>query len=104
MAAGDTTVGSRPASIARSSTARAASSSERCLAGPRGAAIKLDLHESVELGLHLGEGIETCLSARQQGIRPVWALGSAGAIASFPVLAWIEAVGLLLERDDNGAN
>jgi hypothetical protein len=68
------------------------------------AAIKLDPDESVGLGLHLGEGIETCLSARQQGIRPVWALGSAGAIADFPVLRGLEAVGLLLERDDAGAN
>ena len=52
----------------------------------KGAAIKLDPDDDVTLGLHIGEGIETCLAARQLGYRPVWALGSAGAIAAFPVL------------------
>ena len=68
-----------------------------------GGAIKLDADENVLGGLHLGEGVETCLAARQLGLRPAWALGSAGAIAAFPVLAGIEALTLLRERDDANA-
>jgi len=36
---------------------------------------------------------------RQLGFRPVWSLGSAGAIAGFPVLGGIEAITLLGEND-----
>jgi putative DNA primase/helicase len=68
-----------------------------------GGAIKLDANENVLGGLHLGEGIETCLAARQLGLSPVWALGSAGAIAAFPVLTGIEALTLLREHDDANA-
>lgn len=66
-------------------------------------AIKFDADESVLVGLHIGEGIETCLSARQLGLRPCWAVGSAGAVASFPVLAGIECLTLLAEDDDASA-
>jgi putative DNA primase/helicase len=77
---------------------------DRKFLGPvAGAAIKLDADENVLGGLHIGEGIETCLAARQLGLRPVWALGSAGAIAAFPVLDGIEALTLLRERDDANA-
>ena len=68
------------------------------------AAIKLDADESVTLGLHIGEGLETCLAARLAGFRPVWALGSASAIAAFPVLTGIEAITVLGEVNDGGAN
>jgi hypothetical protein len=34
----------------------------------------------------------------------VWTLGSAGAIATFPVLPGIEAINILGEIDDGGAN
>ena len=68
------------------------------------AAIKLDADESVTLGLHIGEGIETCLAGRLAGFLPVWALGSAGAIAALPVLAGIEAITVLGEVGDGGAN
>jgi hypothetical protein len=37
-------------------------------------------------------------------LRPVWALGSAGAIAAFPVLSGIDALTMLAETDDSGAN
>jgi putative DNA primase/helicase len=50
-------------------------------------------------GLRIGEGIETALAARQLGLRPTWALGSAGAVAAFPVLNGIEALTLLREHD-----
>lgn len=69
-----------------------------------GAAVMLDPFEAVSLGLAIGEGIETCLAARQLGIRPVWALGSADAIRVFPVLSGIEGLTILAETDDGGAN
>lgn len=76
----------------------------KMLGRAKGATIKLDADDDVTVGLHIGEGVETCLTARQQGFRPVWALGSVGAIASFPVLAGIEALTILAEHDDSGAN
>ena len=79
-----------------------------------GAAIKLDADASVALGLHVGEGVETCLAAHAAGFRPVWALGTvgivrrdgttAGGIAAFPVLCGIEALTVLGELNDGGAN
>jgi hypothetical protein len=76
----------------------------KMLGRAKGAAIKLDANESVTLGLHIGEGIESCLAAWLAGFRPVWAVGSATAIAAFPVLAGIEAITILGETGDGGAN
>jgi hypothetical protein len=76
----------------------------KMLGRARCAAIKLDTDESVALGLHIGEGLETCLAARLAGFRPVWALGSANGIAAFPVLAGIDAITILGEVNDGGAN
>ena len=69
-----------------------------------GAAIKLTTDEDVTLGLHVGEGVETCLAGWHLGFRPVWALGSAGAIGKFPVLPGIETITTLGETDDGGEN
>ena len=63
-----------------------------------GCAIKLDADEEVFDGLHVGEGVETCMTARQLGLRPTWALGSAGAVAAFPILNRIECLTLLTEH------
>jgi hypothetical protein len=71
---------------------------DRRMLGPAGI-IKLDAHEDVTHGIHIGEGIETCLAAMQLGYRPVWALGSAGEIERFPVLAGIEAITVFVEND-----
>jgi len=71
----------------------------RMLGRAQGAAIKLDAHVDVTLGLHLGEGIETCLAARQCGYRPTCATGSAKFIEAFPVLAGIEAINIFAEND-----
>lgn len=77
----------------------------RKMLGPvRGSAIKLDRDDVVTEGLHIGEGVETCLAARAAGLRPIWAVGSAGSIALFPVLSGIGAITILSERNDNGAN
>ncbi|MFB0493627.1 putative DNA primase/helicase [Methylobacterium sp. OAE515] len=77
----------------------------RKMLGPvGGAAVKLDPDDAVTTGLAIGEGIETCLAARQLGIRPAWALGSVGAIRVFPVLAGIEVLTILVESGDGGAS
>jgi putative DNA primase/helicase len=76
----------------------------RMLGRVKRAAIKLDPNENVALGLVIGEGLETGLAARLAGFRPVWAAGSAGAIAGFPVLPGIEAITILGEVDDGGAS
>ncbi|WP_442919335.1 DUF7146 domain-containing protein [Methylobacterium sp. SyP6R] len=72
--------------------------------GAIGAAIKLDADAEVTHGLVIGEGIETSIAARQLGIGPVWALGSVGAISTFPVLPGIECLTILGETDAKGAN
>jgi hypothetical protein len=53
----------------------------------RRAAVKLD---DVTGMLAIGEGIETCLAARQLGYSPVWALGSTSNITRFPVIEGIQ--------------
>ena len=62
-----------------------------------GAAIMID--EEVTTGLHIGEGVETCLAARNFDLKPTWALGSTVAIGKFPVLAGVECLTLLQEND-----
>lgn len=74
----------------------------RMLGRASGAAVKIDADEAVSMGLVVGEGIETCLAARQLGLRPVWALGSAGSIAKLPVLSGVDALTILAERQDDG--
>lgn len=76
----------------------------KMLGRARSAAIKIDNNEDVSLGLTIGEGVETCLAARQLGYRPGWALGSAVAIENFPHLLGIETLTILTETDDHGAN
>jgi len=71
----------------------------RMLGRAKDAAIKLDPDEDVTLGLHVGEGIETCLAAQQLGYRPVWALGSAPAIAKLPVLPGLASITVFAEND-----
>jgi hypothetical protein len=68
----------------------------------KGAAIKIDPDDSITDGLTIGEGLETCLAARQAGFAPIWALGSAGAIASFPLLSGISTLIIIVDHDDTG--
>ena len=65
-----------------------------------GSAVKLDADDAVTTGLHIAEGIETALAARQLGFRPCWALASAGGIKAFPLLGGVEALTILGENDD----
>jgi hypothetical protein len=42
------------------------------------------------------------LAARQAGFGPVWALGSAGAIATFPLLEGVECLTIIVDNDKTG--
>jgi hypothetical protein len=73
---------------------------ERKFLGPvGGAAVMMDGFDAVTSGLHIAEGIETAQAARQLGLRPTWALGSAGSIAAFAPLPGVECLTLLAEND-----
>jgi hypothetical protein len=88
-----------PKAVSRTFLDREGRKLERKFLGPvGGCAVKLDADENVLEGLHIGEGVETCMAARQLGLRPTWALGSKGAIASFPVLS-VECLTILTEPD-----
>lgn len=94
-----------PCGIHRTFLDRGGSKRDRRMLGrAKGAAIKIDADETVTQGIVIGEGIETCLSGRQLGFGPTWALGSADAIAGFPVLSGIDAITFLGETDKTGAN
>ncbi|XIA64523.1 toprim domain-containing protein [Bradyrhizobium sp. TZ2] len=75
----------------------------RMLGRAHGATVKLDTDAHVAEGLHVCEGVETGIAAMIAGYRPVWALGSAGAIGKFPVFDGIEALTILGERGDANA-
>jgi Toprim domain-containing protein len=47
--------------------------------------------------LIIGEGIETCMAARQLGHKPAWALGSVGAISFFPIVDGVKRLLILGE-------
>ena len=54
--------------------------------------------------LHVGEGVETCLAARQLGHAPAWALGSVGMIAHFPPLDGVKLLRVLGEAGKASAD
>jgi len=74
----------------------------RMLGIVRRAAIKFD-----EIGpsreLVVGEGVETCMAARQLGLAPVWALGSVGAISFLPVIDNTQTLIILGEAGEASA-
>lgn len=77
--------------------------------GPMGGCvIRLWPDDAVNEGLVVGEGIETTLAAatriehRGTLLHPAWATGSAGNMATFPVLAGIEALTILVDHDASG--
>lgn len=47
--------------------------------------------------LHIGEGVETCMAARQLGYAPAWALGGTGGITHFPVIDGVNTLRILGE-------
>jgi hypothetical protein len=89
-----------PQAVSRTFLDREGRKVERKFLGPvGGAAVMLDPFDAVTTGLHVGEGVETVMAAHQLDLRPAWALGSAGAIAGFPVLGGVECLTLLAEHD-----
>ena len=74
----------------------------RMLGPAKGCAIMIDQIDGTSLAI--GEGLESTLSGRVFGYSPAWAVGSAGAVASFPVLEEIERLFIFAENDKSGAN
>jgi hypothetical protein len=74
----------------------------RMLGKVGGCAVKLDRFSSDVLAI--GEGIETAMAGRLAGYQPVWAVGSAGAIAGFPVIPGVDRLYVFGENDKNGAS
>ena len=66
----------------------------RMLGIVRRAAVKFD---AVGRDLIIGEGVETCMAARQLGHRPAWALGSVGAISFFAIIDGVKRLLILGE-------
>jgi len=64
-------------------------------------AVKFD---SASTELAIGEGIETCLAARQLGHAPAWALGSVGMISKFPLVQGVTHLKILGETGEASAN
>lgn len=81
---------------------KAGPDAKRMLGPVAGAAIKLTPDGNVTAGLGIAEGLETAISVLLTGWRPVWALGSAGAIRSFPRLGGIEALTIFADADEAG--
>jgi hypothetical protein len=52
--------------------------------------------------LGLAEGVESALAVIGTGWAPIWAMGSAGAMARFPVLPGIEALTIFADTDEVG--
>ena len=67
----------------------------------RNAAVKLDPDDDVTYGLGIAEGVETTLAARVR-FRPMWALGSAGAIGALEPMPGLEALSIFADADGNG--
>jgi hypothetical protein len=71
--------------------------------GPcRGCVVRLSPDDQVLDGLGLTEGIEDGLSIIGSGWKPVWACGSAGAIADFAILCGVEHLTIFADRDQAG--
>ncbi|MCJ2069340.1 toprim domain-containing protein [Methylobacterium sp. J-030] len=69
----------------------------KMLGRANGAAIKLTPDAEVTMGLALAEGVESALAGMALGLVPMWAMGSVGGIAAFPVLSGIEALTICAE-------
>jgi putative DNA primase/helicase len=73
----------------------------RMLGVTRRAVVKLDAANDT---LAIGEGVETAMAARELGLSPAWALGSVGAITSFPVIEGVKTLIILGERGKASAD
>ncbi len=76
----------------------------RMLGIAKNAAIKIDSHDSINGPLTIGEGFETTYASKLAGFGPSWALGSAGAIKTFPVITRVKELTILQENDPTGTS
>jgi hypothetical protein len=75
----------------------------KAMLGPaKCAAIKLVSDAEVSMGLGITEGIENALAVLCRGWSPVWAAGSAGALARFPFLAGIDTLTIFADPGETG--
>jgi hypothetical protein len=92
-----------PRAILRTALTTAGEKIGRMALGPKsGTAIKLTADSDVALGLAVGEGLETVLSAMRLGFSPAWALGDAGNVRHFAVLSGIECLTIIVDNDESG--
>jgi putative DNA primase/helicase len=68
----------------------------------KGAAVMLSEFDEPTAGLILCEGVETGIAIYQSGLRPIWACGGAGTLATFPVLGGISALTIAADADEPG--
>jgi hypothetical protein len=71
----------------------------KMLSSPLGV-VRLSDDADVLGGLHIAESIESALGGAALGFIPIWSVGSAPAISSFPVLSGIEALTILTRHDE----
>jgi len=62
----------------------------------------LSPYDDVTMGLTICEGAETGIALSMADLAPVWALGGAGNLASFPVLGGTEALTIAADADPPG--
>jgi Toprim domain len=74
---------------------------KRMLGPVRGAAVKLDPRGAATHELCVAEGIETALAVRSAGWAPIWACGSAGAIARLELIPGITRIVIFADNDQN---
>jgi hypothetical protein len=67
-----------------------------------GAVVMLSVFGEPTIGLVVCEGVETGIRIYQSGLRPVWACGGAGNLASFPLLAAIQVLTIAADQDTPG--
>jgi putative DNA primase/helicase len=92
-----------PRAIQRTALTATGEKIGRLTLGPKtGTAIKLSDNADVTNRLTVGEGCETVLAGMALGYMPAWALGDAGELAAFPVLAGIESITVLVDNDQSG--
>jgi Toprim domain len=92
-----------PCAIQRTALTEAGDKIDRMTLGPKSrAAIKLSPDEDVTMGLTVGEGLETVLSAMQLDFGPAWAVGDAGNVRTFPVLSGVECLTIIVDNDYGG--
>lgn len=68
-----------------------------------GYVVRLTPDNHVTMGLGIAEGIESALAIAARGFRPVWACINVAGVASFPVLAGIDALTIAVDHDSSGA-